>query len=282
VSTTGGALTVGPGHDGAHVVAQRVATDAGEPLLDRHLVMTAMGLVHGQTARLVPVSAHRRDHHGVLFGDRRRQLEGERQQLVVWHDVVRQAEVLGRRGVDEVPRHRHLARLGHADAAGQIDEHGPGVDPHPHMRVGEGGPLGGDDEVAGEGNLEAAGDGGSVHRGDDRYGRVGDGTDEHRQIREPVRAEVAQIEPCAECRVGTGDHDAAGVLGPGDRGDQRRRQLDVHGVAGRRPVQGDQRHAAIATVDEHGRRRAGPAAHGMPPSTGRIAPVVQLDASLAK
>ena len=51
-----------------------------------------------------------------------------------WFD---EADLQRRIGVDEVAGHRHLARLGHADPARQLDQHGAGVDADADVGVGE-------------------------------------------------------------------------------------------------------------------------------------------------
>jgi hypothetical protein len=71
---------------------------------------------------------------------------------------------------------------------------------------------------------------------DDWNFRVGHGVDERGQVGEPVGAQTAQVEAGAERRVGSGQHDGAGILGRRDRLAQSRRQLQVHGVARVRAV----------------------------------------------
>ena len=72
--------------------------------------------------------------------------------------------------IDSPPRHRrtdHLGETGGHPAAGQ--------DPDPCMGVGEDGPLGSDQEVAPQRQLQAAGERGAVDRSDDRRAHLGDG-----------------------------------------------------------------------------------------------------------
>jgi hypothetical protein len=79
-----------------------------------------------------------------------------------------------------------------------------------------------------------------------------DAADERRQVGELGRAEIAQVEPGTERRIGAGDDDAPSVLARGDGVDEGAGELDVDGIAGRRPVQGDDRDGVTA-LDDHGR-----------------------------
>ena len=87
------------------------------------------------------------------------------------HDVVDEAPCQGVAGVDEVPRGAHLAGPPDAHGLGEQDRQAPqGMDADAGVGVGEAGPLRGHQEVAVEGQLEAAGDGHAVDRPDDRLG----------------------------------------------------------------------------------------------------------------
>ena len=75
-------------------------------------------------------------------------------------------------GVEEVAGEAHLPGPAHADGLGQQHGEAPARhDPDPGVGVAEAGPLGRDEEVAGQGQLEAAGDGDAVDRADQRLGR---------------------------------------------------------------------------------------------------------------
>ena len=165
------------------------------------------------------------------------------------HDVVGEPDPQRRLGIDEVAGHRNLARLGHPDPARQVDEHGPGIHPDPYVRVCETGSIRRHDEVAGERDLEPAGDGGPVDGGDRRHTGGRHGIDELGQIGETVGAEVAQVEAGAERRVGAGDDDAPRRLAGRDGLDDRLRHLEVDRVACRRTVERDHGHAVGADVD---------------------------------
>ena len=123
----------------------------------------------------VPVLAHHRDHAAVGLGDRGREPHRGWQQFLVRDHVVRDADPQRGRRVDEVAGQRDLAGPGHADPAGQVDQHGTGVDADPQVGVGERGAVGRDDEVGHQGELEPAGHGRPVHRRDHRHPRSGDG-----------------------------------------------------------------------------------------------------------
>ena len=97
---------------------------------------------------------------------------GERQQLLVWHDVVDEAEAEGLLGVQEVAREAHLPGPAHADRLRQEDRQTPPRHhSHPRVGVAELGPFGRDEEVAVEGQLESAGDGDAIDGADDRLGQ---------------------------------------------------------------------------------------------------------------
>ena len=88
------------------------------------------------------------------------ELAGERDQLVVGHHVVDEAELERLVGVEEVAGEAHLARPAHADRLRQ--QHGQPPTRHDAdagVGVAEAGPLRRDEEVAVERQLEAAGDG---------------------------------------------------------------------------------------------------------------------------
>ena len=89
-------------------------------------------------------------------------------EIGVGDDLVDETDPQRRVGVDEVARQRHLPGPRRADATGQVDEHRAGEHADAQVGVGEAGPFGGDDEVAGQRELEPAGDGRAVDRGDHR------------------------------------------------------------------------------------------------------------------
>ena len=71
--------------------------------------------------------------------------------------MIEQAHPQRRLGVDKVAGKAHLLGEGRADTGRKVEEYGAGIDAHPPVGVGEGGALGPDDEVAGQGQLETAG-----------------------------------------------------------------------------------------------------------------------------
>ena len=112
--------------------------------------------------------------HGALVGrdDVGGQATGEGQELVVGDDVVDESPLEGLAGVDEVARWRSSPGPADADGLGQGHGQAPqGVDADPGVGVGEAGPLRGHQEIAVEGQLEAAGHGHAVDGPDDRLGR---------------------------------------------------------------------------------------------------------------
>ena len=96
----------------------------------------------------------------------------ERQQFVVRHDVVDEADPQRLVGVDEVARDRQLGRFAHAHRTWQQCSETPrGDDVQARVRVGEARPLRGHDERAAERELERAGDARAVDRAHHRLGR---------------------------------------------------------------------------------------------------------------
>jgi hypothetical protein len=221
------------------------------------------GVAHRGAAGRIPVLAHRRDHVAVGLGDRGREPQRGWQQFLVRDHVVRDPDPQRGRRVHEVAGQRHLAGPGQADPPGQVDQHRTGVHTDPQVSVRERGPLGRDDEVGHQGQLEPAGHGRPVHRRDHRHPRGGDRRVERRQVRQLVRAEGAQVQPRAERRVGSGEHDDRGVLAPGHRRADPRGRLDVDRVAHLRPVEGDKRDVAVPR-DHNGRSGSGHATTALP------------------
>ena len=85
------------------------------------------------------------------------------------HHLDHEAPDVGRLGVDVVAGEAHAPGPIGPDQLGQ--PHGEAAAGHhadPGMGVGEAGPVRGDEEIAVERDLEAAGHGGTVHRRDDR------------------------------------------------------------------------------------------------------------------
>ena len=183
---------------------------------------------------------------------------GEAEQVLVGDDVVHEPPVERRPGVDEVAGRAHLPGPADADGLGQQHrEAPPGLDPDPGMGVGEAGAVGGNEEVAVERDLEAAGDRRAVHRADDRLrrrwerarvgarcvaggARVGEG-------RTPG-AQLLEVQPGAERGIGAGEDQHADVVvrvGVTHRGPQGPDQVARQGVAGVRAVEGDRGDAAV-------------------------------------
>ena len=75
---------------------------------------------------------------------------------------------------------------------------------------------------------------------------------ERREVAQRGHAEVAQVEPGAERRVGARDDDGAGVLAGLERVDGRLGKLGVHGVARRGPVEAEEGDVAVAFDDDEG------------------------------
>ena len=113
----------------------------------------------------------------------------------------------------------------HADGLGQEHREAPARhDADPRVGVGEPGPFGGDEEVAVQRELEAAGDGDAVDRADDRLVHQ-PGTDRAgraacaavgapRRGGSARRAELLQVEARAERGVGAGEDDHVDVVAP--------------------------------------------------------------------
>ena len=94
-------------------------------------------------------------------------------ELLGGHDLVHEAELVGALGGhvatgEHVPHHRLKRSL----AWEAVDAHGPGNEPYLRLSEAETGVLGGDDDVGGEGHLEAAAEGVAVHPRDDRLEQI--------------------------------------------------------------------------------------------------------------
>ena len=169
------------------------------------------GVVHPPD--LPHVVARDRSHAG-------RDLPGALEQALVRHHLGDEAPRERGRGVDEVTREAHPPGPVDADQLGQADDQpGAGHGADPGVRVGEAGPLRGDQEVTVQRDLQATGDRGAV-----------DGTDDRRLVRreEPeVRGGPAlavhlvltrlgrqrlEVDAGAEGRVGAGQHHARHVV----------------------------------------------------------------------
>ena len=97
------------------------------------------------------------------------ELGAERQQLGVRHDVVDEADAQRLLRVDEVAGEAHLARAAHADRLDEQDRAAPArLQADAGVGVAEQRALGGDEEVAVERDLQAAGDRRPVDRPDQR------------------------------------------------------------------------------------------------------------------
>ena len=100
------------------------------------------------------------------------QRAGERQELIVGHDVVDEPDSQRLVGIDEVPGDRELGRLAHAHGAWQQRGQPPrGDDVEARVRVGEARPLRRHDERAAQRELERTGDARAVDRAHHRRGR---------------------------------------------------------------------------------------------------------------
>src|SRR5579883_2010689 len=113
------------------------------------------------------------------------------------------------------------------------------------MSIGELGGFGGDEDIAGKGELEAAGDGKPVDGGDDRDGhRLDDGDEGVAALLVDAAlagAELAQVEAGAEGAAGAGDNHNVDV-GRGaqlaHRGAEGGAQLVIEGVQLVGPIEG--------------------------------------------
>ena len=100
-------------------------------------------------------------------------LPGPGQQGLVGHDLDDQAPVARRLGVDVVAGEAHAAGPVDPDELGQPDRQAAtGHDADPGVGVGEARPLRRDEEVAAQGQLQAAGHGRPVDGADDRGARA--------------------------------------------------------------------------------------------------------------
>lgn len=121
------------------------------------------------------------------------------------------------------------------------------------MGVGEHRPLRGDEEVAAERHLQAAGERRAVDRGDDRGAHVGGRGDttlrpKLLEVSQPVALGLLEIHAGAERRVGAGqDHDADVVvgIGPRQRVVEGADQVATQRIAGTGPVHGQHAHRAV-------------------------------------
>ena len=185
------------------------------------------------------------------------------------HHLVDQSPRARRGGVDEVAGKGHLPGPVDPDQLGQADGHAARrQDAHPGVRVGEGGPLRGDEEVTPEGELQAARHRRTVDRSDDRGRGVPGQAASHDRGAAAVgtprpgrgghvvigAGQVRQVEAGAEGRVPTRQHDRGHVrvgvgVGQGrpERGDHRSGQ----GVAGLRAVEDDEGDGATAFGGDH-------------------------------
>ena len=96
---------------------------------------------------------------------------------------------------------------------GQRDGQAPArLDADPGMGVGEPGPVGRDQEVAGESELEPAGHRGAIDRPDERSGEVWQDVLARANSKPAPRLrEFVQVKPGAEGRIGAGQHDRPDV-----------------------------------------------------------------------
>ena len=133
-------------------------------------------------------------------------------------------------------------------------------DPDAGVGVGEAGPLGRDEEVARERDLEAAGDRGAVDRADHRLGRLGERADQlvarSRTTWRTSESVVSalEVDAGAERGIGAGEHDGVDVVARVARRDrlrERRGERGVQRVAGLRSVEGDDRHPVRHLHQDH-------------------------------
>jgi hypothetical protein len=141
-----------------------------------------------------------------------------------------------------------LPRAPDADGLRQVHGH-PAAreDPDARVRVAEESPLGREDEIGAERELETPGDRGPVDGRDHGLAHRAQGAGERVAGLDPgavpVRpGQVAKVHPGTERRIRAGEHGHAGVSVGVERaqgGHDRRVQLAVDRVAPPRPVQGD-------------------------------------------
>ena len=193
----------------------------------------------------------------------RAELLAVREQLLVRDHVVHQTPVEGGAGVDEVAGGAHLLRPPDADRLRERDGQAPtGHDADPCVGVGEACPLRRHQEVAGQRDLEPAGDRGPVDRTDDGLGmgwdrRLGEGDGPRAGLALHPGGEVGEVEPGAERGVLAGEDRRVDVvvgLALRQAGADRRDQLAVERVAALGPVERDGGDA-VDDVDEHDLRR---------------------------
>ena len=187
----------------------------------------------------------------VLLGDVVGQPEGEAEQFGVGDDVVDQPDAERGLGVYEIACQGDLAGPSGPDAGRELKEDGARKHPDADVGVGEHGTVRGNNEIARQGHLEAAGHRGSIDGGDDRDGRILDAGGDAREIGEPVDAQVAEVKPGAERRILSSEDDGAGVPAGVEGVADGRCESQVEGVARLGPAQGDDSNVAI-TLDPNG------------------------------
>ena len=240
------------------------ASDASGPRRALSLVVAAPQLAHVLV---------RDGRHG------RRQLPGPRQEIVVGDHLDDQPPRPRRRGVDVVAGEAHPPRPVDADQLGQPDRHAAtGHDAHTGVRVGEAGPLRGDEEVAAHGELEPAGDGRAVDGADHGGPRGAAGSrsvrrlalalllDRAGSVASDLRSMPAQ--KAGSAPVSTMQPTSSRASSSVMAASSSRVELGRDGVARLGPVQRDRRHTSSTStstsISVPPRHVAGPCAIGRP------------------
>jgi len=212
-----------------------------------------------ERANLVVEPSHRFHGAGVVVGNVLRQLDGPLEQSLVRNDFGHQTPRESGTGVDELGGVTHASRATFPDEARQSDRETPARN-HPDLGVGVGETraIGGDEEVAGECDLESAGHGGSVDRADHRHPRAGKSAPVARMFVRALfatAADIAQIEAGAERRIAAREHDGPHLgigIDPRDLGGEGGREFGIECIASLGSVEGDDGDRA-PPFDEHHR-----------------------------
>ena len=179
-------------------------------------------------------------------------------QVLGGHHPVRQADLQGLAGIDELRIEQQLADVGAAQAQGQIGGHQRRHEADPHLAVEEFGIFGRHHEVVGRGEAATAGDAGAVDEGDRQRLLPQHGLEEVLETQRVAqvllvpgvaqRAQVLQVRAGREILAGAGEQDGPHAL-PAPVAAVEIRDLADHGrregVGALRIVEGDPEQVAL-------------------------------------
>jgi hypothetical protein len=193
---------------------------------------------------------------GALTVTRQRRLEG----LAGLDELVHEPEVVGPLGVDGVTRQGELHGDVAGEGAGQAEQAARGGHQRAlHLGDAEAGVGRGHDQVAGEDDLGATGQGGAVDGGDERLGALAGGDAAEAA---PLRLEVGGLAAGDGLEVGAGpvfsagagddaDPDVLVLLQPVEPLLHGPGHVAVHGVAGLGAVDGEDGDPSLLAVLDH-------------------------------